>query len=174
MTAFQRIDAAIGRVYHWIGNIVGVTIALFAVAIALDLFMRLLKIGNLPGMQEIVAYALYFGVFLAAPWVLRLGAHVRVDVLVSALPKGVALILERTVDVVALGVCLLFLYYGLTGMVSDYVNDVAKRQTYVVYEWVLLLIFNLTFLMLAVEFVFRLIRSDAPEFAAAEAEKDGL
>lgn len=174
MTAFQRIDAAIGRVYHWIGNIVGITIGLFAVAIALDLFLRLFKFGNLPGMQEIVAYALFVGVFLAAPWVLRLGAHVRVDVLVSALPKKVALVLERTIDLVALGLCLLFLYYGITGMISDYVNDVAKRQTYVVYEWVLLLIFNLSFAMLAVEFLFRLIRADAPEFAQAEAEKDGF
>ena len=175
MSRFSRIDAALARVYHAVGNLVGITIGLFAVVITLDLVMRLLNVGNLPGMQEIVEYALYIGVFLAAPWVLRLGGHIRVDLLLGALPKRISVGFERALDLFGLIVCLVLLYYGVQGMIEAWVNDSVQRKTYVVDDWFLLAFLNLSFILLAIEFLFRMIRAGvAPEAAAEKSDEAGF
>ena len=58
------LDAVFGRLYELVGTLVGLTIGGFVIAIALDLFLRLSGLGNLAGMQEIIEYALFAGVFL--------------------------------------------------------------------------------------------------------------
>ena len=68
--------------------LVAVSIGLIAVLIPLNLFLVTLKWGSFPWLFEAVEYALYVGVFIGAPWVLRQGAHIRVDVVTAALPEG--------------------------------------------------------------------------------------
>lgn len=169
MDRFARIDAAFGRLYAVIGSIVGVTIGLFALAIAVDLGLRLLQLGNLPGMQEIVEYLLYVGVFLAAPWVLRLNAHVRVDLVVGALPHRTAVMLERAVDGVALAVCAVLAWYGAVNMAAAWKSGAAQQQYFIVHEWYLLAVLVLAFVLLAIEFGCRIVRAGpAPEADDAE------
>lgn len=170
MRTFDRIDAALGRGYRLIGNLVGITIGLFAVAISLDLVLRLLEIGNLPGSQEIIEYLLYIGVFLAAPWVLRLNAHVRVDLLVGELAGRPLVVLERALDAFGLLACGVLAWYGLANLRTAYALGAEQRKYYAVDEWFLLSFFVICFVLLAVEFLFRIIRAGAPPEATEDLE----
>lgn len=174
MSIFARIDAAIGRVYRIVGNLVGVSIGIFALAIALDLLLRGLELGTLPGMQMVIEYALYAGVFLAAPWLLRLNGHIRVDLVLTTLPPRTTLFIERAIDAVAAIACLALVRYGMVNLLAAYASGSVQQKYYVVKEWFLLLFFVLCFALLAVEFVSRLIRSGPPPEAAEREAGEGF
>ena len=84
----DAFDAAFARFIVWLAVLVAVSIGLFAVLIPLNLFLVTVKWGSFAWLFEAVEYALYVGVFIGAPWVLRQGAHIRVDVITAALPRG--------------------------------------------------------------------------------------
>ena len=65
-----------------------------------------------PWLIDAIEYGLFTGTFLAAPWVLREGAHVRVDIVVTTLPPRGAALLETLADLIGLAVCLILLWYG--------------------------------------------------------------
>lgn len=174
MRHFKVVDAWIGRVYHVVGSLVGISIAVFAVVIPVDLVLRLFKIGNLPGMQEIVEYALFTGVFLAAPWVLRLGAHVRVDVAVSALPQPVATAVERLLDAVGLAICATLTWFGWQNLSQAYRYGSEQMKYFNVPEWWLLSVFVTCFALLSLEFLFRVLRAGDAHEAHGDAHEGGV
>jgi len=170
---FRRIDAWVGRAYHVVGNLVGISIGLFALAISIDLGLRQSGIGNLPGMQEVIEYALYAGVFLAAPWVLRLGAHVRVDLILAALPAKTMTKIERAIDVFGVLTCCVLGWYAWKNLLNAYASGALQRQQFNIPEWFILSFLVIGMLLLAIEFIFRIIRAGSPP-EASEDEEGGL
>lgn len=159
-----------GRVYRFIGNAVGVSIGLFALLIPLDLLLRKVGAGNLPGLQEIIEYALFAGVFLAAPWVLRLGAHVRVDLVIGGLTEEMQTKADRVIDLAGLLICGVLTWYGLRNLASAWSSGSQQMKYFNVSEWWLLAILVVSLGLLVLEFAFRIMRGgDAPE-AGEEAE----
>jgi TRAP-type C4-dicarboxylate transport system permease small subunit len=157
--ALETIDRLFGRLNHTLGVIVAISIGLFALSISGDLAMRRLGLGNLPWLYEMIEYVLYGGVFLAAPWVLREGAHVRVDLLLSALPRKAALNLERVLDVMGAAVCAALAFYGWEAGLEAFVSDSRQFKTLIVYDWWLMAIFTVSLGLLAIEFLLRLRRT---------------
>lgn len=157
----RRVDAAFGRAYHLVGDAVGISLGVAALAIAIDLLLRLLAIGNLPGMQDVLEHVLFAGVFLAAPWALRMNAHVRVDILLRALPRHVSQRMDRLLDGVGLVVSLILIWYGTLYAISAHARGLKQRGYYTVDEWFLVSVVVLGFALIALEFVFRLLRTEA-------------
>ena len=138
---------------------------LFAVALGvliflmcLDIAIRNFRLGSLPWLIELTEYAMYAGTFLAAPWVLRQGAHVRVDAVLTALPKRYAVRLEQFVDLVGLGVALVLVVYGALAVIDAWAGDLVARKTWNFDEWLLLLPIPISGVLLAAEFVLRIAR----------------
>lgn len=156
---FERLDAAYGRLLAAFGALVAVTIGLIAVGIPLNLVLIKMQWGSIWWMYEAVEYALYMGVFLAAPWVLRQGAHVRVDVVTGALPRPVAVRLEQALDVAGALLCALLCVYGLRAVLSEYEDGTLPDKDLRIANWIVLCFFALGFAMLAVEFLLRLGRA---------------
>ena len=90
----DRLEFGFNRLTVWLARLVAASIGLFAVLIPLNLFLLKFQVGNIWWLYEAMEYTLYIGVFIGAPWVLQQGAHVRVDVLTTALPKEVSLRLK--------------------------------------------------------------------------------
>jgi TRAP-type C4-dicarboxylate transport system permease small subunit len=156
-----------------IGYLVALSLGLFAVAIPLDLLMRRVGLGNMPWLYELIEYVLYAGVFLATPWVLREGAHVRVDIVVSALPRAQAVWLERLLDLIGAAISGVLLYYGWRAAIEAYVGDSRQFKTLIIFDWWLMTIFCVAALLLMIEFLLRMRRAgavlDADEDATAKA-----
>ena len=148
------------------------SLGLFAIAIPLDLLMRRAGLGNMPWLYELIEYVLYAGVFLGTPWVLREGAHVRVDLLVSALPSPVAVRLEQLLDLVGAAVAAGLVYYGWRATIESFVGDSRQFKTLIIFDWWLMAIFTFAMLLLCAEFLLRLRRArevlDAEEDPAAK------
>jgi TRAP-type C4-dicarboxylate transport system permease small subunit len=160
LTALRSLDAVFGRFYDLLGTAVGLTIGGFVVAISLDLFLRLFGLGNLAGMQEIIEYLLFAGVFLTAPWLLRLGAHVRVDLLLSSLPRGGLIVLERVIDIAGCVICAAMAWFAWINLSNSIMFGAMLMKYFNVPEWWLLSVVFVSFVLLAIEFVFRFFRAD--------------
>lgn len=136
----------------------GVALGLIIALICLDVALRDFGLGSLPWLIELSEYLMYAGTFLSAPWVLRQGSHVRVDMLFVALPRRLAVRLEQAVDLVGCGISLVLLYYGSAVVADAWRNDMVAYKTWYVPEWLLFLAIPAGGLMLAVEFVLRFFR----------------
>jgi TRAP-type C4-dicarboxylate transport system permease small subunit len=154
-----RLAKGYMRLLEGCGLLAGLTIGALAVLISVDIVGRNLGLFNFPWLLEVSEYCLYGSTFIAAPWVLHLGAHVRVDVLVEALPRAAARGLEVVVDCIGGAVSLVLGYYGLRATADAFRlgSRVAKELT--VPEWWLLVIIPLSAALLAVEFGRRIVRA---------------
>ncbi len=149
---FNRLNLALAAV-------AAILIGLITVLIPLNLVLVSLRWGSMWWLYEAVEYALYVGVFIGAPRVLHLGAHVRVDVLVSALPPAVAIRLEQAVDAFAALLCLTLCYYGTRAALSEFDYGTLPDKDLRIDNWYMLTVFAASFLLLAIEFLFRIRRA---------------
>jgi TRAP-type transport system small permease protein len=128
-----------------------------------DVIFRNLGGGGLPWSNEVSEYILYLVTLLSAPWLLRRGQHIRVDILLRALPGRLAYALEWLADLSGLACALYFVIYGWGVAAASYAAGAVSVKTLVLPEWWMLAILPAAFLLVAIEFVFRMHRlANAP------------
>jgi len=143
----------------FIAALVAISIGCFALLIPFDLLLRKMAWGNLPWLGEGIEYALYVGVFLSAAWVLQKGAHVRVDIIVAALPQRAARRLERMLDLAGALLCAVLCYYGISAAITEFVDETLPDKDLRIDNWYMMVAFALAFAMLTIEFLFRFRRA---------------
>src|SRR5262245_1917125 len=78
-----------------------------------DVVLRNLGLRGIPWSNEVSEDILYLMTLMTGPWLLRHGRHIRIDILLRALPPRLAWQLEWVGDLIGLGCCLYFVWYGL-------------------------------------------------------------
>src|SRR5689334_15639540 len=94
----RRVLTALERMLEAFGSAFGIVIGVLIVLITADIALRFFRLGSLPWLIEICEYLLAGGSFLAAPWVLRHGGHIRVDILLTSIPAAASRRLEQLID----------------------------------------------------------------------------
>jgi TRAP-type C4-dicarboxylate transport system permease small subunit len=102
-----------------------------------------------------IEYALFFGVFAGAPWVLQQGAHVRVDVLTSSLSKNAALTLDNIINLIGALICIILCFYGTRAGITEFIDQTLPDKDLRIPNWIVVVFFAFSFLMLAIEFLLR-------------------
>jgi TRAP-type C4-dicarboxylate transport system permease small subunit len=95
---------------------------------------------------------------LTAPWLLRRGQHIRVDVILRAVPKQIGWIFEWVTDTLGLACCLLITWYGARAALASFKAGSVSIKTLVTPEWWLLSVLPVAFLALSIEMLFRMRR----------------
>jgi TRAP-type C4-dicarboxylate transport system permease small subunit len=131
--------------------------------IGADVFLRNIGAGGIPPSNELSEESLYLITLLAAPGLLRQGQHIRIDIVLRALPRHVGWILEWVGDVVGLICCLVFVWYGTSVAAASFFDGSISIKTLVLPEWWLLAPMPIAFALLAIEFVFRMQRLASAE-----------
>jgi TRAP-type transport system small permease protein len=108
--------------------------------------------------DEVSEYMLYLITMLSAPWLLRQGRHIRVDILLRALPATIGWFCEWLADAVALACCAIMVVYGLEATYASYSSGMLTIRTLVTPEWWSLAPLPVTFFLLAIEVLFRMQR----------------
>ena len=138
--------------------------------IVADVALRNLALPGMPGSlawsNEISELLLYLITMSVAPWLLRQGQHIRVDIVLQALPPRVAWSLEWVGDLLGLACCVVLAWYGAQATLSSYLSGAVNIKTLVTPEWWSLLPLPVVFVLLAIEMVFRMIRLQLGERAA--------
>jgi TRAP-type transport system small permease protein len=128
------------------------------VMICADVGLRSLRVGAVPWANEVSEYILYVATFLSAPWLLRLGKHIRLDLVLRSLPKSVGWSVEWLVDLVGVATCATLALAGWRILLASQANGNIVIKTIAFTEWWLLIPIPATFLLLAIEFLFRMYR----------------
>jgi TRAP-type C4-dicarboxylate transport system permease small subunit len=153
------IIAAYDRLLLGLGALAGLVISAMAVLITLDVVLRNVGLANMPWLNELSEYALYVTTFIAAPWVLSLGSHVRVDLLAVSVPRAAARVLEIVADLLGTAISLTMGWYGLRVVRDGFVRGDLLYKEVVIPEWWLLAFIPLGCALLAIEFLRRLYRA---------------
>lgn len=148
------------RAYRWLMQACGVgaalTIGVMALLVTLDVVARNTGLGSFPWVLEVSEYSLPLATFLAAPWLLHRNEHVRLDMLLTALPIKAARRLDRLADLIGLGVCAVFVWYGIAVIEDSMRLGSLVIKTLVFPEWWLFLPVTGSFALLAAEFARRM------------------
>jgi len=166
----QRLSDGYGRLLEWLMVTACMLLLAITLLIGLDVLLRNLGLGGIPQSNEISEDALYLVTILAAPGLLRRGQHIRVDILLRVIPPRVAWSLEWFGDVVGLICCAFFAWYGLRVTLASYLAGSVSIKTLIMPEWWIFAPMPVCFLMIGIEFIFRMrLLARSPREARADA-----
>lgn len=146
------------RLLDLMGAICGVLLGFAAVAITAEILIRGFNLGSLPWVIEAVEYTLLTVTFLAAPWVLRKSAHVRVDIVVENMPPKVQRVLDLFANAVGIIVCGVIFYLGLKSTIDLYESDTRIFKVLTIKEWWLFSLLPVSCALMIAEFARRIVR----------------
>jgi TRAP-type C4-dicarboxylate transport system permease small subunit len=158
----QALDDAYGRVLEALALAACALIFALTLMICADVFLRNVRI--VPGLvglawsNEISEAMLYLVTLLTAPWLLRRGQHIRVDIVLRAVPPQVGWVFEWLVDVLGLACCAVIAWYSAHAALASYQAGSLSIKTLVTPEWWLLSVLPATFFALSIEMLFRMRR----------------
>jgi TRAP-type transport system small permease protein len=156
--AMTRLSAMFGRLLDALAMAAALILLAMVVVVTADIVLRNSTGGGFAWANEVSEYALYLMTLLTAPWLLRRGQHVRLDVILTLVPPRVAWLMEAAGDALGFCVSLVLVRYGFA-MTADSARIGAITIKNLVFpEWWLLAPLPATFALLAVEFVFRFDR----------------
>ena len=108
--------------------------------------------------NEISELFLYLITLCVAPWLLRQGQHIRVDIVLRPLPPRLAWLLEWVGDAIGLTTCWMLAWYASVAVGASYGAGSVNIKTLVTPEWWSLAPLPVTFLLLSIEMLFRMNR----------------
>ena len=164
-----RLERGFGALIDALAVVASLLLLAMMLIICGDVLLRNVALPGLPSgiawSNEISELLLYLLTMFAAPWLLRQGRHIRVDIVLRILPPRWAYGCEWIADVLGFTCCLWMIWYGSAVASKSLADQALSIKTLVMPEWWFMAPLPACFALLAVEFVFRMRR-----LAAAEAK----
>src|SRR6476646_5869192 len=95
-----RLSSLIGRVFDVLATIAAITLLAMVALVTADIVLRNTLGTGFAWSNEVTEYALYVITLLTAPWLLRRGQHVRIDMMLVMVPPRIAWVCEATADII--------------------------------------------------------------------------
>jgi TRAP-type C4-dicarboxylate transport system permease small subunit len=158
----ERLSAPYGRLIDGLALLAALLLFVMVAMICTDVLLRNIPVPGLPrGLEwsnEISENLLFLMTLLAAPWLLRQGAHIRVDIVLGILPRTVAWYCEWLCDMLAFVCCVIIAMYGYQAAWRSFADGALSIKTLVMPEWWSIAPLPISFTLLAVEVLFRMRR----------------
>src|SRR5512139_1814725 len=169
-----RLSETFGKLLSALAILAALILLAMVIMVSADIILRNLTRSGFPWANEVSEYALYVTTLLTAPWLLRRGQHVRIDLVLTLMPLRAAWLMEALADVLGFAVCLIMMRYGIKVTIDSASLGSITIKNLVFPEWWLLWPLPLCFALLAAEFVFRFDRlMRAPPRRRSEAASVG-
>jgi TRAP-type C4-dicarboxylate transport system permease small subunit len=158
----RRLESAYGRLLEALALSACALIFGMTLMICADVLLRNVRwVPGLAGLEwanEISEAMLYLVTLLCAPWLMRQGQHIRVDIILRAVPPRVGWVFEWLVDALAMGCAAVIAWYGARAALASWQAGSMSIKTLITPEWWLLSVLPVAFLALTFEMVFRMRR----------------
>jgi len=164
-----KLSQFFGRLFDALALAAALTLFAMVVLVTADIVLRNIVGGGFSWSNEVSEYALYLMTLLTAPWLLRRGRHIRLDLILVMLPDRVAWLLEAASDLAGFTVSLILVRYGFAMAYDSWRIGAITIKNLVFPEWWLLAPLPVAFVLIAVEFVFRFHRLLGERTRRAEA-----
>jgi len=126
--------------------------------ITLNVILRNAFGTHVAGDTEMSEYVMLLITAFAAPWLLKQGKPVRIDLMLQTLPPRAGWMCEFFVDALGLAVSLLMTWYGTRVLIYSIRDGNKIVKEFVIPEWWTLWPLPAMFALLAIEFVLRFRR----------------
>jgi len=158
----QAIERAYGRLLEVFAAAACALILGMTLMICADVLLRNVRVvpglAGLAWANEISEAMLFLVTLLTAPWLLRRGQHIRVDIVLRAVPPRVGWFFEWAVDLLGLGCCAIIAWYSARAALASFMAGSLSIKTLVTPEWWLLSVLPVAFACLTLEMLFRMRR----------------
>lgn len=158
----HRLSDAFGRVLAALALLGCAILFAMMMVIVTDVLLRNVAIPGAPrGLSwsnEVSEAMLYLLTLCVAPWLLRQGQHIRVDIVLRAIPPRVAWGLEWLGDALGLACCVVMAGFASQAAWASYKAGAVNIKTLVTPEWWWLSPLPVVFVLLAIEMLFRMGR----------------
>jgi TRAP-type C4-dicarboxylate transport system permease small subunit len=160
MTGFimTRLSSLLGRLFDVLAVVAALMLLAMVALVTADILLRNTIGTGFSWANEVTEYALYLITLLTAPWLLRRGQHVRIDMALVLVRPRVAWTMEAAADLLGLAASLVLLWYGTVMTAQSARLGSLTIKNLVFPEWWLLAPLPLCFALLALEFIFRFHR----------------
>lgn len=149
------------RYYHHLmsgcGIVAAVLFGSMALLVCADVVLRNVGLGSIPWSVEATEYILMVATFIAAPWLLYLGDHIRVDIFVRAAPPSTRRGLELATDLLCFAVCAVLAWQAVLVARDSAEQGGLVFKVLVFPEWWLTLPMIFACTLLAIEFARRFV-----------------
>jgi len=154
-------EKAYGRLLEVFAAAACALILAMTLMICADVLLRNVRVFPIAGLEwanEISEAMLFLVTLLTAPWLLRRGQHIRVDIVLRAVPPRAGWLFEWAVDLLGLACCALIAWYSGRAALASLQAGSVSIKTLVTPEWWLLGVLPVAFACLAIEMLFRMRR----------------
>ncbi len=155
-------DGLFDRLLVVTGVVPGVIVALLAIGVAAEVFARNLGLTGFYWMLEAVEYGLLTLTMVGAAYILSIGRHVTVDLVLSALPGRVRRYFRIAINLVVIAVAAIILYYGVITTHLAYVEDSTLYKSFDIKEWIPMAVVPGGMALFLIEAVRQFVRSFDP------------
>jgi len=170
----SRLSALLGRLFDLLAVAAALILLAMVIVVTADIVLRNTARVGFAWANEITEYALYVITLLTAPWLLRRGQHVRIDMFLVIVPPRLAWLMEAVADIFGLTASLVLVWYGAVMTAQSARLGSLTIKNLVFPEWWLLAPLPICFVLLALEFVLRFHRlMEAPRTRRHEATSVG-
>ena len=101
-----RLSDLYGKLLDALAVIAALLLLAMVIVVTGDIVLRNTVSKGFVWANEVSEYSLYLITLLTAPWLLRRGQHVRLDLVLTAVPRRIAWIMEAVGDIIGFVVCL--------------------------------------------------------------------
>lgn len=154
----EKLNRLYGRLLYALALLACLLLLGLAVAICVDVFLRYVNRSGLTWANEISEYTLHVITFLVAPYLLRQGQHIRVDLLLAVLPSRIAWQIECIGDVSGFAISAILFWIGSIAVKESFLEHSLVIKSLSVPDWWLLTPVPVCMFLLGIEFLFRLYR----------------
>jgi C4-dicarboxylate transporter, DctQ subunit len=146
---FIKITDGISNV---LAIISGIMILTLVIIVILEVFMRYIMHLPIGWSIEICEYLLLYITFMAAGWLLKVNAHVNVDLLYAVLSDKIQYKLTIISNIVGFISCMILFVYGSISTYDYYIRSTIVMQQLETPKWVLMLAIPIGGLTLSMQF----------------------
>ena len=169
-----RLSSLLARLFDVLALVAALLLLVMVALVTADIILRNALGTGFAWANEVTEYALYLITLLTAPWLLRRGQHVRIDMFLVIVPPRIAWLMEAAADIVGFAASLILVWYGSVMTLQSARLGSITIKNLVFPEWWLLAPLPICFALIAVEFVFRFHRLlGAPRERRVEATSVG-
>lgn len=173
MKVLARVELAFDWALRALMVLAGVLLIFLMFAVVWEVALRYFVGRPTSWVIEISGYILVFIPFLVGPWLLRNEGHVKMDLLLNALPPNAQYIVNTVTSIVGSLACLILTYAGVK-YVIDLVETKSKTPTPLMLPRApIASIVFLGSILMAVEFLFR-ARRNMEHWSLNRSKQEGL
>jgi TRAP-type C4-dicarboxylate transport system permease small subunit len=157
----QAFERGYGRLLEVFAAVACALILGMTLMICADVLLRNVRVLPIAGLEwanEISEAMLFLITLLTAPWLLRRGQHIRVDIILRAVPPRAGWLMEWAVDLLGLACCAMIAWYSARAAFASFKAGSVSIKTLVTPEWWLLIALPIAFTALTIEMLFRMRR----------------